>query len=317
MDVAAAAPCQFVLSGSSRVNAESNTGWRRRDGWVKSPLVTRGNSEWRRWLREPLLHFVLLGTAVFAVYAVIKDRPLDPLTDADAPVEQLVRDWQTRTGAPPTDAERARLVREWLEEEALYRRALELGLDQSDTVVRRRLIQRMRFLVEDTTPVPEPEDAELRAWIADHVADYSEPARISFEHRFFSRGKRGTHLAADAEAAAEELMASPDASIEADSFPRGEAVREQTPASIARSFGTAFADRLLELPVGRWSGPIESSYGLHVVRLTARIEAAPPSLEAVRERARADWMYVERKHRNQQAVDRLIERYAVKGEDLP
>jgi len=315
LDVVAAAPCHFVLSVCFRVNEESNTSWRCRKGWVKSRLVTRRNFEWRRWLREPLLHFVLLGTAVFAIYAVIKDPALDPLTDAGAPVEQLVRDWQARTGAPPTDAERARLIREWLEEEALYRRALELGLDQTDTVVRRRLIQRMRFLVEDTTPVPEPEDAALRAWIADHAANYAEPPHLSFEHRFFSRGKRGAHLARDAEAAAEELMASPDASIEADSFPRGELVDDQTPASIARAFGTAFADRILELPVGHWSGPIESSYGLHVVRLTVRVEGEPPSLEAVRDRARADWMYAQRQRRNQQAVDRLIDRYAVKGDD--
>jgi peptidyl-prolyl cis-trans isomerase C len=279
--------------------------------------VVDTTSSWRRWLREPLLHFVVLGAAVFAVYAAIEDSPNEPLSLGDAPVDQLARDWKARTGAEPTPLQRARLEREWIEEEALYRRALELNLDESDTVVRRRLVQRMRFLIEDTTPVPEPDDATLQSWIDAHAADYNQPSRLSFEHRFFSRGKRKARIAADAQAAAQKLTASPDASVSGDPFPRGELFHDQTPAAIARTFGRAFADRTMELPVGRWSDPIESSYGLHVVRVKARREAEPPSLEAVRERARADWMYAERQRLNQQAVDRIIERYAGQGNARP
>lgn len=248
--------------------------------------------------------------AVFVAYAIGRAGPSGHLTADQAPVDQLARDWKARTGKSPTEAEQALLVRQWLEEEVLYRRALELGLDRNDTVVRRRLVQRMRFLVEDATPVPEPDEAELREWIGTHVADYTEPARITFEHRFFSRGKRGTELENDAEAAAEALAGHPDASVRADSFPRGKLLIDQTPAAIARSFGVVFARRVSELSVGTWSGPIESSYGLHVVRVQSRVEAVPSSFEAVRQRARADWMYAERQRLNQQALDRIIERYA-------
>lgn len=284
---------------------------------VRSEPVTSRSPAWRRWLQEPLLHFVVLGIAVFALYAVGHDRQLEPLSEEDAPVEQLSLDWQTRTGSRPTAEERDRLVEQWLEEEALYRRALELGLDRSDTVVRRRLVQRMRFLVEDTTPIGEPDDGELRGWIAEHAADYAEPARLSFEHRFFSRGKRGAHLASDAETAAASLRESPDATVTGDPFPRGKRLLDQTPASIARLFGRGFADHLTELPLGRWSGPIESSYGLHVVRVTERRAAASASFEAIRDRARADWMYAERKRLNEQAVDRLVTRYAAEGDMRP
>lgn len=278
--------------------------------------MIRRKIDWRRWFREPLVHFVLLGSGAFGLYALVDSPSVEPLTGDGAPIEELTRDFQARTGAPPTDAERAHLVRRWLEEEALYRRALELGLDRSDTVVRRRLIQRMRFLVEDTTPVVEPDDAELRAWVAAHAADYEEPVRLTFEHLFFSRGKRGSNIARDAQAAARQLTKTPEVSVDADPFPRGALLREQTPASIARSFGAAFADRLTGLPVGGWHGPIESSYGLHLARVTSRTEAAMPSFEAIRERVRADWVYAERHRLNREAVDRLIRGYAVSGDPL-
>ncbi|MGD8608721.1 MAG: peptidylprolyl isomerase [Myxococcales bacterium] len=268
----------------------------------------------RRWLREPLVHFIVLGSAVFAMYAMMKDHRPGPLTEKDAPVEQLVRDWQARTGTLPSAEQRDRLVRQWLEEEALYRRALELGLDRTDTVVRRRLVQRMRFLVEDTTPVPEPDETDLRAWVTEHADQYAEPARLSFEHRFFSRGKRGIDVARDAEAAAAALRESPETPVRGDPFPRGERFVDQKPASIARSFGKHFADRLMELPVGSWSGPIESSYGLHVARVTERHARTPSSLDAIRARVRADWIYAERQRRNEQAVDRLVTRYATEGQ---
>lgn len=279
--------------------------------------MTDETSRWRRWFREPLLHFVVLGAVVFAVYAAVEDSSVEPLSLDGAPVDELVRDWKARTGAEPTPAQRARLEREWIEEEALYRRARELGLDETDTVVRRRLVQRMRFLIEDTTPVPEPDDAALEAWVDSHASDYGQPVHLSFEHRFFSRGKRGAHLVADAEAAARKLTASPESPVAGDPFPRGELFQDQAPAAIVRTFGSAFADRIADLPIGRWSGPIESSFGLHVVRVTSRREPAPPSLEAVRERARADWMYAERQRLNEQAVDRIIERYGARGNEQP
>jgi peptidyl-prolyl cis-trans isomerase C len=140
------------------------------------------------WLREPVVHFVVLGAAVFVVYALFADTPPPhSLTADDAPIAQLRSDWQARTGAPPSTAEEQRLRANWLEEEALYRRALELGLDESDTIVRRRLVQRMRFLIEDTTPVAEPDDARLREWINAHPGQYIEPALLFLDHVFFSR----------------------------------------------------------------------------------------------------------------------------------
>jgi hypothetical protein len=138
---------------------------------------------------------------------------------------------------------------------------------------------------------------------------------MSLDHVFFSRYKRGAELKTDAESAAVALKASPDAAVGADPFPRGNQLSDHTPSMMVRSFGAAFAEQVSVLPVGEWHGPVESSYGLHVVRVIDRIDEAPPSLEAVRERARADWIYDQRKQLNRQAVEAIIDRYA--GEEDP
>lgn len=267
-----------------------------------------------RWLREPLVHFLALGTAVFAAYVLLQDpKPGARLTRDDAPMARLRSDWQERTGSAPTEAEEQRLEEQWLEEEALVRRALELGLDQNDTVIRRRLAQRMRFLIEDTAPVPEPDELQLRAWVTAHPERYGEPPRTSFEQLFFSRAKRGGHLDRDANDAALSLKANPDSSVASDPFPRGRQFERYDKDAIAKAFGPGFSDEIDALPVGKWQGPIESSYGLHLVRVTLRVPASLPSLDAALKRARNDWIHEERKRLNREAVEAIIRRYDDEG----
>ncbi len=273
-------------------------------------MVSEAQSPRRRWLHEPLLHFVLLGALVFVAYETWTDgRSGARISPDSAPINMLRGDWKARVGVAPTPEEEERLKRQWLEEEVLYRRAMELGLGESDTVVRRRLVQRMRFLIEDTTPVPEPEDLQLQVWVDAHPEKYAEPSTVSLEQVFFSRAKRGDHLVIDADAAARKLASSADANVEGDPFPRGSALERQTPESLSRAFGAAFTREIEDIPVGEWHGPIESSYGLHVVRLDGRSEARPAALEHVRERARADWLYAERQRLNHDAVQALVDRY--------
>jgi hypothetical protein len=267
-----------------------------------------------RWLREPVVHFVALGTVVFAIYAILQEpQPPHRLTVDDAPIEQLRADWAARNRAPPNEADEHRLKKDWLEEEVLYERARELALGENDTVVRRRLVQRMRFLIEDTTPIREPDDLQLRAWIDAHRERYVEPARVSFEHVFFSRSQRGAHLERDAVNTTTALRVDPDQEVAGDPFPRSNRLENASPATIARAFGAAFAEEISRLGVGVWHGPIASSYGLHVVRVTAREESMLPTLETARDRARADWVYEERQRLNREAVDAIIQRYSGRG----
>ncbi len=265
-------------------------------------------------LREPLLHFVILGGLAFLVHHfVFGASPSTQISSADAPVEQLVEDWLSAQGALPSEEQEAALVQDWVDEEILYRRAIELGLDQNDTIVRRRLVQRMRFLLEDTRRIDPPSDAELQRWLELHQDELAEPAKTSFTQLFFSRGKRGTELATDARAALDALNEDPNAAVDSDPFFRGRSFERATRAEIERAFGAGFAESLAELPLGRWSGPVRSSYGLHLLLVGDRIAATAPKLDEVRKKVEGDWMDAERARLNEEAMSKLRARYSTDG----
>ncbi len=265
----------------------------------------------RRWWREPLLHFLILGALVFTAHHLLFGRSeSEYVGPEDAPIEQIRKDSQVVRGRLPSAEEEAALVDEWIEEEVLYRRAVELGIDRNDTIVRRRLAQRMRFLLEDTALLEPPSDEQLRAWLEAHPARFAEAATTSFKHVFFSRSKRGPDLVADAEAALTQLRRDPETIAEGDPFFRGTTFAAASESDIRRAFGRDLTDALTELPVGRWSGPLSSAYGLHLVLVTDRTTRAPPALEEIRARVEEDWTRAERERLNEEALERLKARYA-------
>ena len=268
----------------------------------------------RTWWREPLLHFVVLGGFVFFAHRVLFGAQTSEYVVAeDAPAEQIRQDWFAAKGALPNAEEEAALLEEWVEDEILYRRAIELGLDQNDTIVRRRLAQRMRFLLEDTVRIDPPSDAQLQNWLERHPDKFAIPVKVSFTHRFFSRGKRGAELAADAGSALETLQDDSKAAVEGDPFFRGGTFEDITPAEITRAFGTDFGERIDHLPVGQWMGPVKSSYGLHLVYVRNRTSAEAPKLETVRVKVEQDWLQSERARHNEDALAKLRARYAPGG----
>ena len=265
----------------------------------------------RAWWREPLVHFVVLGGLVFFAHRLLFGAPpSEYVAPEDAPVEQIRQDWFTAKGAHPSAEEESALVQEWVEDEILYRRAIELGLDQNDTIVRRRLVQRMRFFLEDTYRIEPPTDRELQAWLELHPHEFAMPPKASFTHRFFSRGKRGDELTADARSALETLRNDSTAAVEGDPFFRGSTFEDTTPAEIRRAFGREFEESIADLPLEQWMGPVKSSYGLHLVYVRNRTSAEVPKLETVREKVEQDWLQAERDRHNEEALAKLRARYA-------
>jgi len=268
----------------------------------------------RAWWREPLLHFVLLGGLAFLAHRILFGAPISKyVAPADAPIEQIRQDWFAAKGALPDAEQEAALVQEWVDDEILYRRAIELGLDQNDIIVRRRLVQRMRFLLEDTSRIEAPGDAELRAWLSEHPQKFALPAKTSFTHLFFSRGKRGAELGASAAAALEALQRDPNAEVDSDSFFRGSTFEDATLMDIKRAFGPEFAQSIDHVALGQWTGPLKSSYGLHLVFVHHRTPGATPDLDAVREKVEQNWLQSERARRNREALAKLRARYAPEG----
>lgn len=268
----------------------------------------------RRLLREPMLHFVVMGGLFFLIWwsthpGAQRDETRIVVTPAD--VQRLralaVRQW----GHAPDPKDTRALVDAYVREEILYREALASGLDRDDVVIHRRLVQKMDSLAQGDFSEPTP--AELEAYWKSHAADYALGTRIRMEQIFFSSDLRGKKAPADAAAALATLSQGANASA-GDPFMLPRVAEHQTQQTIARDYGDAFARRVFELPQGIWQGPLVSTLGVHLVRVDARDEGPAASFDAVRDRVRQDWLQ-QRQTQAQQAADaQLRKRYTV---DVP
>lgn len=267
---------------------------------------------------EPLLHFVVLGAALFGLHGAVGGEPRSderpPIVVSDEFVAALVAQHTRRSGRAPDDDERDHLVQRHVRDEALYREGRALGLDQGDTIVRRRIVQKVEFLLRGLVDVPEPSDADLRAWVRAHPERYRRAPTAALTHIFFSRDRRGGGARADAEAALAEL-GGPEAPERApergDPFLLQYDMARQSADELSARLGEGFGAAVLALEAGVWSGPVRSSYGFHLVRVTERDDGGPASLEAVRERVRREWEEKARDDGLEAAVQELVDGYEV------
>ncbi len=276
-----------------------------------------------RLLREPLLHFLALGALLFALYSLVSNAPA-PGAERRIEVtagtinqltEQFARQWQRA----PTATEIRGLVESHIREEVLYREAMALGLDRDDTIVRRRLAQKMEFLSEDLASLAPPDEAELAAFYAENAARFAEPARISFTHVFFSTDRRGAPAEADALVALQELNAADleRAPEHGDTFLLDFDFSALSLAEIGGLFGREFADAVTGLEPGAWHGPVRSGYGLHLVRIVAREDPRQPSLAEVRDRVLGELESERRLRMNDEIYQRFRERYEIVVAPMP
>jgi hypothetical protein len=229
-------------------------------------------------------------------------------------VDGLARDQERRVGKEPTAEERDGLLQRWIDDEVRYREALALGLDRGDVIVRRRLVQKMDFLLEGSTPVPTPTDADLNAFLAANAARYAKPGRVTIEQVFASHGTPGAPADERIAGWLPQLRAGGSPDGLGDPFMRGRTMTLASEEELANVFGPAFARVVLALPADQWSGPIESSYGMHAVRVTARTPGGAATLDEVRDAATRDWRAEQRETLDRQALDALRTQWTVRVE---
>jgi hypothetical protein len=276
-------------------------------------------------LREPLVHFLLIGGALYAAYAVT-----GPTTTSESPttitvtageIEWLETTWLTRWNRPPTADEREGLVQQYVRETVLYREALAMGLDRDDVIIRRRLAQKLEFLFQDLADMREPTTEQLQAFFAEHTELYQEPEILTFAHVFVDPDRREGDTLVDAEAILAELQALSDptegASSHGDPFMLQAYYPERSESEVGKLFGHEFARSIFELDPGRWHGPVLSGYGVHLVFVHGREQFPLPNFESVRERVAQDWQDNAREAFNEEYTRKLIERYEIVIEDEP
>jgi len=270
--------------------------------------------------REPLVHFLLLGAALFLVFNLVGDSDesrTDRIAVSAGQVTQLTETFKRTWQRPPTEEELDALIADHVREEIYYREALAMGLDRDDMIVRRRMRQKLEFVTDDLVAAIAPTEEQLQTYFNEHPDDFRVPSRVSFQQIYFSRDRRGEQATRDAESLLARLNAGEsdvDPADFGDTLMLSDSFDNIFENDVARHFGTEFATALADVSVGRWSGPVESAYGLHLVLIRERKPGLLPALEKVRERVQREWEATRRTEVTEAFYESLRERYEVSVE---
>jgi peptidyl-prolyl cis-trans isomerase C len=273
-----------------------------------------------RILREPLVHFLLLGCALFAVYNYmyrgrVGVEPSRQIALTLDDLHQVNISFRSQWRRQPTEDEFKAMVEDKIQEEILYREGLALGLDKDDTIVKRRLAQKIQFLAEDVAAAHEPTPIELKAWFAKNSQVFALPGRITFRHVYFSPDTRGSHAHDDAVDALAKVAGEPEDSkapgLKADRFMFQAYYGDRSSAQLAKEFGPQFAQAVFKVEPGSWQGPIESGYGWHLVFVESFTPGRIPTLEGIESDVKTAWLGEQKRQAWQKAYREMRARYTV------
>ena len=269
----------------------------------------------RRLSRQPLVHFLVAGVILFAAASFFErtaNRSAGAIHVSAAEIQRLEDIWSRQYGRNPTPTELRNLIDDYVREEVYYREAVASGLDKDDSIIRRRLVEKMEFLSQEIAS-GEPSEKELNDYFERNRDKFELPPRVAFSHIFFSPSKEGSALQSDVAQALATLRRghTDQASTLGDAFMLQSQYSLQSPEEVRALFGAEFADRIFKLHPGRWEGPIRSSYGLHVVRVTQYEPAQVPQLDEVRSQVVTDFKNARLQTSSEAYYARLRQHYRV------
>jgi len=265
-----------------------------------------------KWIKEPLLHFLLLGALIFAVFAWTNEddgSAAGAITVTLRQQENLEKTFERTWQRLPTPSERTGLIIDFVRQEIAYRESQKMQLDRDDIVIRRRLRQKLEMLAEDIALLAPPTESELQEFMDANEDRFRMPTVLTIRQVYFSDDED----AARAEVAANELLERLDrdaGNVDLESAgdrsmlpPVLESVRSSELDSL---FGRGFSEAVEAIEAGSWGGPVRSGYGLHLVRVDSRVDGYLPDLEEIAPTVQREWMSV----RRTEAIDGLYERLA-------
>jgi hypothetical protein len=265
---------------------------------------------------EPLVHFLLIGAILFAVYSYLqsdtRSNPQRFLVSAGK-IEHLAslftRTWQR----PPTRVELEGLIDDYVREEIAYREGMKMGLDEDDTIIRRRIRQKLDFIADDLGSQIEPTEEQLTTFLNENPDIYRIDPRITFQQVFLDPDRHAVDLQESMAKLLNTLQSDP--TVAADQLGDQTLLEYQntdrTKRDVASNFGPRFAEEIVKLPLQQWHGPIRSSYGVHAVYITERTEGRLPTLNDVRDLVRRDWEQKHRKDLIESFYQGLMKKYEV------
>ena len=274
-----------------------------------------------KWLKEPLVHFLLLGGLIFFVYGQFVDKGAAPgeIFISAGQQENLINTFSRTWQRPPTPEEYKSLLDDYVRQEIAYREGQNMGLDQDDIIIRRRLRQKLELLAEDIASLAAPTDEDLQTYLDEHSEDYRIDPRFNLSQIYFSSDRRGEAAEQDARDLKKKLNSENlDVSLEqlGDPIPLPGELNDLALRELTRMFGTLFTDQLGDIEIGRWSGPIASGFGLHLIYIEDRQDGRPAMLDEVRDAVQRDWFSKRRRDSIDGLYERLAEDYSIEVESL-
>ena len=269
----------------------------------------------KKLFKEPLVHFILIGIALFVAYALINGTNQEveagdrQIVVGTGKIEQLANIFAKTWQRPPTREELQSLIDDFVLEEIYYRKALEMRLDQDDTVVRRRMRQKVEFLTDDTAALIEPTEKDLNEYLRAHEQDFREPSNYSFQQIYFNPDQHGDDPDVYVQQQLSLLRAGSSDIGDASLLP--ERFDDTTANQVDATFGLGFSKQLDGLPLKEWAGPLRSGIGLHLIRIEARVEGQIPSLEQIRPTVEREWSNQRRKQIREQVNASMLEEFNV------
>lgn len=263
-------------------------------------------------LREPLVHFIAIGGLIFLLFGSTiepSSQTTDTIVVGPERMEQLTARFQSIWRRSPTDDELRNMIDDFVREEIFYREALALGFDRNDTVVRRRLRQKMEFLTDTAADLLEPAEGELEAYLAANEQAYRHEPQLAFEQIYLGETPGQDNVELSLSALRSDSVADPAALGKSSLLPARFDLSPEN--AIDGVFGQGFFGRLAEFPAGVWTGPVKSGYGAHLVRILGSKPATMPQLDDVRDAVLRDWKAARAIEIREAHYAQLRERYAV------
>jgi len=273
-------------------------------------------------LKEPLVHFAVLSALIFGVYwglAPTTSERSDRIVVTRAKIDQLASIFATTWQRQPLSVELKGLIDDYVKEEVYYREGVALGLDRNDNSIRRRIRQKLEFLIDAEADATTPGDAEVSAYLQAHRDKFALEPQLDFRQVYLNPQQHGEKVGREAAALLKKLrhLAPNEGGKLGDATILPSELAATSLTQIGRIFGTEFAQALDKMPPREWSGPIKSAYGLHLVWIEERKEGRVPPLDEIRSAVQREWASDRRKDFERARYKQLLNRYEVSIEAPP
>ena len=266
--------------------------------------------------RQPLVHFLILGAAIFVLFEFLSNKTQakpDQIVITQGKIENMVTSFSRTWHRPPSEKELRVLIQDYIREEVAYREAKSMGLDQDDTIIRRRMRQKLEFVSEDVARIVEPTELELEQFLKSHPETFRKEGTVSFVQIYLDPQRHGEKLKQDAAELLAQLKGAENIELTSvgDPFLLNHEFHNVPESEIRNLFGESFAKDVPALQTGRWQGPIASGYGMHLVFVQEHAAGQLPALQEIRDEVQKEWANAKRVESIEKLYQTLLARYTV------